>query len=157
MDFPLIGLHAWFGEFAALMFAWALVELISGQSANIRRARFAVILGTLFLFAAWFGGGFYYLEIYGSAVKPFIKEGPMPWAHGVVMETKEHVFLFLPFLGALSWGLMQRLGQVMETDKRARVAAMYAVGTVTVLAGSMALMGFLVSSGFRAALEQLVR
>jgi len=95
------------------------------------------------------------VEFYGSTVKPFIKEGPYPWAHKVVMETKEHVFLFLPFLGLLAWGLMQRRGSWMANDGCARVAAMYAVGSVAVIAASMALFGFLVSSGFRAALEQI--
>lgn len=157
MSFPLIGLHAWFGELAALMFIWAFIEVFSGQASNIRRAKFAVLMGVLFIFAAWFGGGYYYVEIYGSEVKPFIKEGPMPWAHKVVMETKEHIFLFLPFLGVLAWGLMQRQGQDIVTNSRARLAALYATGSIAVLAASMALMGFLVSSGFRAALEQAVR
>ena len=98
MTFPLIGLHAWLGEFAALMFVWAFIELSSGADANIRRARTAVLLGLVFLFGAWFAGGYYYVEFYGAQVKPYIKEGPFPWAHGVVMETKEHVFLFLPLL-----------------------------------------------------------
>ncbi|MEE4216791.1 MAG: hypothetical protein V2I48_04230 [Xanthomonadales bacterium] len=156
MNFPLIGIHAWFGEVAALMFIWAFIEMFSGQASNIRRARFAVLCGVLFLVAAWIAGGFYYVGIYGSEVKPFIKEGPLPWAHGVAMETKEHVFIFLPFLGALAWSVMQRFGHMMEADPRARAAGLYATGAAAILAGFMALTGFLVSSGFRSALEQLV-
>ena len=156
MTFPLIGLHAWLGEFAALMFIWAFIELFSGGAANIGRARLAAFLGLLFLIGAWFAGGYYYVEFYGAQVKPYIKEGPLPWAHGVVMETKEHVFLFLPFLGLLAWGLLARLGDVMADDRRARLAAQYAVGSVAVISGGMALLGFLVSSSFRAALERLV-
>jgi hypothetical protein len=155
MTFPLIGLHAWLGEFAALMFVWAFIELYSGAVSNISRAKLAVLLGVVFLFGAWFAGGFYYVEFYGAGVKPLIKEGPLPWAHKVVMETKEHVFLFLPFLGLLAYGLLQRLGNQMAQDRRACIAAMYAVGSVAVIAAGMALLGFLVSSGFRAALEQI--
>jgi hypothetical protein len=155
MTFPLIGLHAWLGEFAALMFVWAFIELYSGTDSNIRRAKHAVLLGLVFLFAAWLAGGFYYVEFYGAAVKPLIKSGPFPWAHKVVMETKEHVFLFLPFLGLLAYGIIGRLGSRMADDRRARVAALYATGSVAVIAASMALFGFLVSSGFRAALEQI--
>ncbi len=155
MMFSLIGFHASLGEFAALMFFWAFIELYSGADSNIRRAKLAVLLGVVFLFAAWFVGGFYYVEFYGSGVKPLIKEGPFPWAHKVVMETKEHVFLFLPFLGLLAYGLVQRLGSQVAKDGRARVAAMYAAGSVVVVAASMAFFGFLVSSGFRAALEQI--
>jgi len=155
MTFPLIGLHAWLGEFAALMFVWAFIELYSGAVSNISRAKLAVLLGVVFLFGAWFAGGFYYVEFYGTGVKPLIKEGPLPWAHKIVMETKEHVFLFLPFLGLLAYGLLQRLGSQMAQDRRACIAAMYAVGSVAVVAAGMALLGFLVSSGFRAALEQI--
>ncbi|MBT8039590.1 MAG: hypothetical protein KJO70_02745 [Gammaproteobacteria bacterium] len=156
MNFPLIGLHAGLGELGALLFFWAFVELVGGQARNIRRARLAVLLGTLFLIGAWFAGGFYYVEFYGNEVKPLIKEGPMPWAHGVAMETKEHVFLFLPFLGVFAWGLMQRLGHVMDSDRQARAAALYATGAVVLLSGTMALMGFLVSSSYRAALEAML-
>jgi len=52
MTFPLIGLHAWLGEFAALMFVWAFIELFSGADSNIRRAKLAILLGVVFLFAA---------------------------------------------------------------------------------------------------------
>jgi len=155
MMFSLIGFHASLGEFAALMFFWAFIELYSGADSNIRRAKLAVLLGVVFLFAAWFVGGFYYVEFYGSGVKPLIKEGPFPWAHKVVMETKEHVFLFLPFLGLLAYSLVQRLGSQVANDGRTRVAAMYAAGSVVVIAAGMAFFGFLVSSGFRAALEQI--
>jgi hypothetical protein len=80
-------------------------------------------------------------------VKPLIKEGPLPWAHKIVMETKEHVFIFLPFLGLLAYGLLQRVGEAKP--------AKYALVFLALLTGSMALFGFLVSSGFRAALEQI--
>jgi hypothetical protein len=147
MNFPLIGLHAWLGEFAALMFAWAFIELLSARDTNVRRAKVATLLGVVFIFSAWLAGGFYYVEIYGSAVKPLIKEGPLPWAHKIVMETKEHVFIFLPFLGLLAYGLLQRVGEAKP--------AKYALGFLALLTGSMALFGFLVSSGLRAALEQI--
>jgi hypothetical protein len=156
MTFPLIGLHAWLGEFAALMFVWAFIELFSGSESNIKRAQLGVLLGVVFIFSAWLAGGFYYVEFYGADVKPLIKEGPLPWAHQVVMETKEHVFLFLPFLGLLALALVRRLENVKAGDAHARTAAMWAVASVAVIAGGMALFGFLVSSGFRAALEQIV-
>lgn len=156
MTFPIIGLHAWLGEFGALMFIWAFIELLTGADDNIRRARMAVNLGLVLLFGAWLVGGHYYIDIYGAQVKPAIKEGPMPWAHGVAMETKEHIFLFLPFLGLLAQGLLRRMGNAMAPDPQIRLAAQYAVGAVAVMAGLIALLGFLVSSGFRAALERLV-
>ncbi|PIW97288.1 hypothetical protein COZ82_00380 [Candidatus Kaiserbacteria bacterium CG_4_8_14_3_um_filter_38_9] len=46
---------------------------------------------------SWLAGGWYYWKYYGSVVKPIIVKGEYIWAHQVFMETKEHVFLFLPF------------------------------------------------------------
>ena len=157
MTIPLVGLHAWFGEFGALMFVWAFIELYSGKDTNINRARFAVLMGTMFLVAAWLAGGFYYTQIYGIDVKPLIKAGPLPWVHSVALETKEHVFLFLPFLAVLTWGLMQRYDHAMSSDLRARKAGLLATGSIVVLAGGMAFAGFLVSSGYRMALEALIK
>ncbi|EKD78686.1 MAG: hypothetical protein ACD_41C00299G0011 [uncultured bacterium] len=52
---------------------------------------------------AWLAGGYYYVFYYGEQVKPVIKAGEYAWAHSVVTEWKEHVFLFLPFLAFATW------------------------------------------------------
>ena len=62
------------------------------------RIKIAAIIGVICFILAWITGGVYYLEYYGPEVKPIIKEGPIPWAHSIAMEVKEHVYLFLPFL-----------------------------------------------------------
>jgi hypothetical protein len=38
------------------------------------------------------------LTVYGSQVKPIILAGLHPWVHKVVMEAKEHIFIFLPII-----------------------------------------------------------
>src|SRR3989344_8712170 len=96
----LIGVHAGFGELGLAAFFWVAIELLSGQPANLRRARRVAVVGLLALLLSWVLGGYYYVVHYGPEVKPLIKKGPMPWAHGIIMETKEHVFLFLPFMAA---------------------------------------------------------
>ena len=66
----------------------------------------ASLLGFLSFIASWLTGGYYYVEYYGGAVKPIIKAGEYPWAHLVVMEAKDVIFLFLPILGfCLLYGL----------------------------------------------------
>src|SRR3990167_655172 len=94
----LVGIHAAFGELGIFAFLWAFVELINPTQQRVKRAKIAAMIGVIFFFLSWFVGGFYYVSFYGSNVKPLIKEGPMPWAHSIFTETKEHVFLFLPFL-----------------------------------------------------------
>ena len=140
----LIALHAALGEAGALAFLWVLVELLN---------RIAAFLGVLFLTASWVAGGFYYVTEYGAAVKPLIKSGPLPWAHSVITETKEHVFLFLPFLAILAWGLLTRFRDEFMQNRDLRIATILVAGLVVLMAFAMAGMGFIISSGFRAALE----
>ncbi len=152
----LIGLHAVLGEVGALAFLWVLVELLNPNESRLRRARIAALLGILFLAGAWFFGGFYYVTEYGAAVKPIIKSGPIPWAHSIITETKEHVFLFLPFLAILTWGLLKRYQNEFIQKRNFRMAVLLISGLVVLLAFAMAGMGFLISSGFRAALESKI-
>jgi hypothetical protein len=150
---PLIAIHAALGEVGALAFLWVVVELLSPTETRIRRARRAALLGLVFLVASLIVAGYYYLGDYQSIVKPVIKAGPVPWAHSVVTETKEHVFFFIPLLAALAWGLLKRYGSALLVDGRLRVATIAVAASVTLLSFAMAGMGFIMSSGFRAALE----
>ena len=150
---PLIGLHAVLGELGALAFLWVLVELLNPTEGRVRRARFIAFLGMAFLIAAWVVGGYYYVTVYGIEVKPLIKAGPTPWAHSVITETKEHVFLFLPFLAALAWGTLERYRAEIAANRKVRIGLILVSALIVLMAFSMAGMGFIISSGFRAALE----
>ncbi|MDO8520871.1 MAG: hypothetical protein Q7S52_02035 [bacterium] len=152
----LIGFHAFLGEAGALMFLWVLVELLNPAPERLRRARIAAFLGTLLLCAAWVVGGYYYVEFYGPFVKPVIKAGPMAWAHSIAIETKEHVFLFLPFLAFLAFGLLTTLRDELLTNDRLRIAIICLSGLIVLIAFAMAGFGFVVTSGFRSALEALI-
>ncbi len=152
----LIGLHAFLGEAGALAFLWVFVELLSSSQSSLRRARLAALLGVLFLLGSWVAGGTHYLTDYATAVKPIIKEGPLPWAHSVITETKEHLFLFLPFLALLTWGLLKRYQDEFMQNRNLRVAVLVLSILIVLMAFAMAGMGFIISSGFRAALEAQV-
>lgn len=151
----LIGIHAALGEAGALMFLWVLVELLNPTSGRLRRARIAAMLGTFFLAAAWVVGGYYYVNFYGPFVKPIIKAGPMAWAHSIGIETKEHVFLFLPFLAFLASGLLVTLREELLTNSRMRIALIVLAGLIVLIAFAMAGLGFITTSGFRSALEAI--
>jgi hypothetical protein len=152
----LIGAHAFLGEAGALMFLWVLVELLNPSPERLRRARIVSMLGTFFLIAAWVVGGYYYVKIYGAEIKPIIKGGPMPWAHSIVTETKEHVFLFLPFLAFLAAGMISSVGEKLAENKRLKVALITLCGLIVLFAFAMAALGVTISSGFRSALESKV-
>ncbi|MFZ3031430.1 MAG: hypothetical protein WA082_00135 [Candidatus Moraniibacteriota bacterium] len=149
----LIAAHAFLGEAGALAFLWVFIELLNASASGLKRARLAALLGLLFLVGSWIVGGTYYLTDYSAAVKPIIKAGPYPWAHAVITETKEHVFLFLPFLALLTWGLLTRYRDELLQNHAARKAVMAVALLIVLMAFAMAGMGFIISSGLRAALE----
>ena len=151
MPHGLIGLHAFLGEFGIFAFLWLFVELLSPNAQRVRRAKIAAALGTLLLFAAWLIGGYYYVTYYGPEVKPIIKAGPQPVGHSVFMEVKEHIFLLLPVLSLLTLGLLMHT-DVLKDDS-SRKAALLLSMLIILIGLSMAGMGYIISTSFRAALE----
>jgi len=153
---PLIGLHATAGEFGALAFLWVAIELLNPTESRIRRATIVAGVGVILFLISWVAGGYYYLTDYQAIVKPVIKTGPLPWAHSVITETKEHVFLTIPFLAITAWSILRSYGSALITDRGARTSAILISGLVVLTAFAMAGMGFLISSGFRSALESKI-
>ncbi|WP_156161080.1 MULTISPECIES: hypothetical protein [unclassified Methanosarcina] len=95
----LVLLHSISGGLAALALVWIFLEILYATDKSLARARIASYLAA-FLVAAgcWIAGGYNYLTAYGSQVKPVILTGPHPWVHEIVMEAKEHIFVFLPVI-----------------------------------------------------------
>ena len=68
------------------------------------------------------------------------------------METKEHVFLMLPFLATLVYGIIANKPKELVKDKKFRKWTVYLAGLVVFLGLSMAFMGYLISGAARDAL-----
>ncbi len=156
MVHPLIGIHAALGEISLVAFVWVFIELLNPSLPRIKRAKIVALLGVIFLCLSWFAGGYYYIIHYGPHVKPIIKEGPAPYAHGIVMETKEHTFLFLPFLMILTTGLLIYYNTDLMKNNQARKAILALCITIIILGVLMAGMGYLISTSARYALEKKV-
>jgi hypothetical protein len=152
----LIGLHAGLGEMGALAFLWVLVELLNPTEDRLRRAQRVAMIGATLLFLSWIAGGYYYLGHYQADVKGLIKGGPDPWAHTVITETKEHVFMFLPFLAVLVWGTLAKFGLDLQKNKKVLRSTILLAGFIVLMSFAMAGMGYLISSGLRSALEHKV-
>ncbi len=154
---PLIGVHAFLGELGLVCFIWVFVEMLNPTPSRLKRAKIASFLGVVLFFASWIVGGYYYSTDYGSLVKPVIKAGPQPWAHSIITEVKEHVFLFLPFLAILNYTLIIRFSSYLkdQKDERVRKAVLYLSVLILFVGALMGAMGYLISSGYRAALEVL--
>lgn len=153
MVHPLIGIHAALGELGILAFLWVFVEMLNPTTNRVQRASLAATIGAILLLASWAAGGYYYVVHYGPAVKPVIKEGPTPWAHSIFMETKEHVFLLLPFVALLTAVLLRKVKENPAQSKDLRTAILLLTALIIIIGLSMAAMGYVISTGARAALE----
>ncbi len=149
---PLILVHAIAAEIGVIAFLWVLVEMLSPTESRISRAQVAAVTGCACLLFAWLVGGFYYVEVYGGHVKPLIKASDAAWVHNIVMEVKEHVFLFLPILAILTTAMLYRYEEKLVHNRDARVSVVLLAGLIFLLGFSIAGMGALISSGFRFAL-----
>jgi hypothetical protein len=150
---PLIFVHAIGAEIGLFAFLWVLVELLNPTETRIRRAKIAALFGVVCLLGAWFVGGFYYVEVYGSQIKPVIKASDAKWVHSIVMEVKEHVFLFLPILAILTASLLHKYDKEVISNNDARKTIVLLAGLIFLLGFSIAGMGAVIASGYRFALE----
>jgi hypothetical protein len=153
MGNPLVLMHATAAEIGLFAFLWVLVELLNPTETRIRRAKIAAFIGVVCLLTAWFAGGFYYVEVYGSQIKPAIKASDAKWVHNIVMEVKEHVFLFLPILAILTAALLHKYDKELIKNSDARVTVVLLAGLIFLLGFSIAGMGAIIASGYRFALE----
>lgn len=133
----------------AVILSYAVWMMLLKQMPNILRAAKAAWWAFALTVASWITGGYYYVVYYGTAVKPVIKAGKYPWAHTLMTEAKEHLFLFLPVLtfalAIVLW--MQRERE--KTDKELQ-RALVVLAAVTVLLGiAITLFGVVISGAYR--------
>lgn len=137
--------HVLLGLLGIVLFTVVLVALLRAKP-NVITLKLSSILGLLSFLASWVLGGYYYVVHYGSAVKPIIKAGSYPWAHLVFMETKEHVFLFLPILAILVTLTIFLGGNQLLTNKKFKNSLALADLLIVLVGVSILFMGFLISS-----------
>lgn len=156
MDFflILIIIHIGLGEFAGLCFLWVSVETFNRKDAGLRRAKIFSALGAISAVCAWFAGGYYYVKHYGSMVKPVLiaETSNLKWAHKVIIEAKEHIFLFIPVLAVAAFLLFLKLESWNDLDEATSKKVAYLTLTIFLMVFLMAAMGSLVSGSVRAIL-----
>lgn len=145
----LVPTHAITGILAIFAFLLVFVELLNSTEKTIRMIKFFALAGTLLIFISWIIGGYYYATYYGTSIKPLIKEGPAPWAHSVVMETKEHVFLFLPFLAILTTAVIFKFDTTLVKNRKWKLSVLGLSALIILLGLTIAGMGYLISAGGR--------
>lgn len=151
MDFFLRTLlisHVFLG-LAAMVMAVMTFFMIRNVGAGRGKRIFTAFLTALFFLASWLVGGMYYVTYYGKSVKPVIKQGAYPWAHSLVMEFKEHVFLFLPFLSLAMFLAVWFMPQESLASDRVRRFLLAVQMAVIFISVSMLFMGVLISGAVR--------
>ncbi len=150
----LIGLHALVGEIGIFLFIWAFIEMRKITPQKVDFVKKLVVVGIFLFFLSWILGGYYYVNVYGSEIKPVIKEGPRPWAHSIIMETKEHLFLFLPFASLASFFFIRKYKNILGTLKGvdAQKAILLLLGISIFIGILMIIFGYIISSGFDSAI-----
>ncbi len=141
-------LHVLTGLTGAVLLA-ALLYALLNPSASARRLRMTGWWSFVSIVLSWFTGAYYYVTYYGKIVRPVIKAGAYPWAHSVLMEAKEHLFLFLPFLTFVLAMLLQTQGVRTVQDPLLRRALLLLASVAFGLAALVTLFGVGVSGAYR--------
>ena len=143
----LIGLHLAFAIIGIDAFLWLLGEIKNDSWRKTRLYRSAII-GVVAFVLSWLSGGYYYVKHYGSSVKPIIQSGLAPWAHNIIMETKEHIFLFIIPL-SLTALFIAMLDKKKFEELNIKKVFMILVILVVGLGLLIGAMGFMISSAAR--------
>ena len=143
----LIGLHLGFAIIGIDGFLWLLGELWANVP-SIKRKLWAAGIGTAGFVLSWLVGGYYYVKTYGTVVKPIILKGLAPWAHSVIMEAKEHIFLFLVPMAMTALFVAMLDAETSDRLQLKRIS-MWLVGLIAVIGLAIGLMGFIISAAAR--------
>lgn len=124
--------HPTFGVLGILAAVWVFVEALNASEGNVARIRAAAIAVAVFIGLAWVLGGYWYVHFYAPE-KAIILKGPWPWAHNLVMETKEHLF-FIPLVLAFYLPLATRDKLFANTAARTMVLSVAALVALSAFA-----------------------
>lgn len=132
-----------------VMASYAVVLFLLKKELPLRSLRISSMLAFLSYMLSWFSGGYYYVLYYGGTVKPTIVNGPYPWAHLVIMEAKEHIFIMLPFATLAVAAIVFFAGPRLQTDTALKGGTLVLAIVVSIIATAITLAGIVISGGAR--------
>lgn len=144
----LFTLHVIIGMIGVVAYAGVWMNMLK-QKPSLRFLKWSSALGLASFIISWFAGGYYYARYYGSSVKPIILKGSYAWAHSIIMEAKEHIFLFLPFLSAAMVVALLFTDEHLEAEAPLKKALSWLAGVIVVLGAIMAFSGIIISGAVR--------
>jgi hypothetical protein len=126
-------IHPALGGIATLAALWVFVDTLNAGEASQARIKNISILCAVLIWLTYIIGGYWYVFYYAPE-KAIIKAGPWPFAHGIFMETKEHVFLMLLLLA--TYLPIAASGKV-ATNRQARKVVLWVSGLIVPISLSM--------------------
>ena len=138
-------IHVISGVIGIFLFGGIALNLLK-QKPSFKMLKWFSLSGFLSLMISWtISGGYYYVTYYGKAVKPIIQASARPWVHSVIMETKEHIFLFLPFLAFLVMLIIWFYQESLAEKPRLKNMTAVISFLITIIGIAISLAGILIS------------
>lgn len=144
----LLFLHPTFGVLAIMASVWVFVEALNASETNAWRIRLGGVVVAVCIFGAYVLGGYWYTHFYAPE-KAIILKGPIPWAHDLIMETKEHAF-FIVLILALYLVIATR--QKLTGNAAARAMVLSVAGLIFLSGFAIEGAGAIINFGVKAAL-----
>ena len=137
--------HVFFGIACMLAAAWVFVDVLNVSDANVARVRKASWAAAVFMWIAFIVAGYWYVTLY-KVDKAIILKGPWPFAHNMVMESKEHLVIMLLLLATY---LPIAAADNLVGSKDARKVTLWTAGIVALLALAMDGEGGIIAMGVK--------
>ena len=137
--------HVLFGVACIVAAVWLFVEVLHASEANLARIRRVSCVAATVMWLAFIIGGYWYVTAY-KADKAIILKGPWPFAHDLVMETKEHLVIMLLLLVTY---LPIAASNNLAASKDARRVMLCVTGLTALLALAMDGEGAIIAMGVK--------
>ncbi|MDO8561356.1 MAG: hypothetical protein Q7S05_00840 [bacterium] len=147
----LLMIHPTTGALAILAALWVFVETLNASERNRVRLLWGSALTAVLMVVTLIVGGYWYV-VYYAADKAIILKGAWPFAHSLVMETKEH-FFFATLILSILLPIVVR-GNDLVTNHGARILVLVITALVVLSSFAMEGAGAFISMAVRVGLMQ---
>ena len=140
--------HVLFGVGCMIAAVWLFVDVLQVSDGNLVRIRRVSCLTAVLMWIAFVIAGYWYVVSY-KVDKAIILKGPWPFAHNIVMETKEHLVIILLLVVTY---LPIAASDNLVGSKDARKLMLWVTGIIAMLALAMDGEGGLIAMGVKVGL-----
>ena len=140
--------HVLFGVGCMIAAVWLFVDVLQVSDGNLVRIRRVSWVTAVLMWIAFVIAGYWYVVSY-KVDKAIILKGPWPFAHNIVMETKEHLVIILLLLVTY---LPIAASDNLVGSKDARKLMLWVTGIIAMLALAMDGEGGLIAMGVKVGL-----